>query len=382
GVVILAGAFIIYGTVAKPIRNSNRMLTEIVGKIDRGEGDLTIRIPSKQKDEIGQMIGSINHFLDTLQRVMISIQSGSHKINHSVEEINVQIAACKDETNSVSVTMEELSASMEEISATMQSIGDGSGHVLNSAQDIAREVASTVEMVDNIARRADEISENSVQNKKETEQIVDDIQKRMKASIEESKSVARINELTEDILNIASQTNLLALNASIEAARAGDAGRGFAVVADEIRQLADSSENTANSIKEISVTVTEAVEDLVSNADEILKYITENVISAYGSFVNVADDYKEDAARMKAVLDIFEEKSADLERIVTDMNVSMNEINSAVSESVNGVVQATDNAASMFDDVERIAAEADENQSIANELIQEVDRFKKVSEEE
>jgi methyl-accepting chemotaxis protein len=58
--------------------------------------------------------------------------------------------------------------------------------------------------------------------------------------------VEEINNLTEDILEIASQTNLLALNASIETARAGAAGRGFAVVAEEIRQLAENSTKTAN----------------------------------------------------------------------------------------------------------------------------------------
>lgn len=102
----------------------------------------------------------------------------------------------------------------------------------------------------------------------------------------------KINELTNNILNIASQTNLLALNASIEAARAGEAGRGFAVVADEIRNLAENSRDTANDIQNISVLVTEAVRVLSENAEEMLKFVGTDVIKDYDGFVDVVNQYQ------------------------------------------------------------------------------------------
>lgn len=375
---VVLGGIYIYKAIVKPIKDSNDMLLDIVGKIDKQEGDLTIRIPTKQTDEIGQMIGSINHFLDTLQSVMVSIHDGATQMYESAEEISDKVVQCKDETDSVSATMEELSASMEEVSATMQSIDEGSGKVLASAKDIGSEVTATVQLVDGLANRADEISRSSVSSQQETQKMVSDIQNRMNIAIEESKSVERINQLTTDILNISSQTNLLALNASIEAARAGDAGKGFAVVAEEIRQLADSSRDTANSIQEISGMVTSAVQDLTENADEIMNYVTDSVLKDYDNFVESAEGYKADATKLKEVFGVFEEKSSDLQEVAQNMSAGVSEINNAVLESTKSVVQATENAADILSNMENIANETNENRNVANVLNQEVSRFKKL----
>ena len=99
----------------------------------------------------------------------------------------------------------------------------------------------------------------------------------LQTSIEESRQIDSINNLTADILKIAGQTNLLALNASIEAARAGESGRGFAVVADEIRVLADNSTQTANNIKKISAGVIGAVNKLADNVRDFHKVVVDDV---------------------------------------------------------------------------------------------------------
>ncbi|MBQ7943311.1 MAG: methyl-accepting chemotaxis protein [Lachnospiraceae bacterium] len=375
---VAAAGVYIYKSIVKPIKKSNEILLDMVENIDKGEGDLTIRLQTKQQDEIGQMIGSINHFLDTLQGVMLSIRGGATQMYESAEEINDKVILCKDETDSVSATMEELSASMQEVSATMQSIEEGSGRVLGSARDMGNEVGATVELVDGLAKRADEVNQNSVHSQEVTKNMVADIHNRMDVAIEESKSVERINQLTTDILNISSQTNLLALNASIEAARAGEAGKGFAVVAEEIRQLADSSRDTANSIQEISGMVTSAVQDLVTNANEIMQYVTDNVLKDYEDFVESAEGYKSDASRLKEVFAVFEEKAADLEEVAQTMSVGISEINNAVLESTKSVVQATESTADIHGNMEVIASTVEDNHNVANDLNKEVSRFKKL----
>ena len=128
------------------------------------------------------------------------------------------------------------------------------------------------------------MKEKAVANKETTSRMITDIIETLKAAIEESKSVDRVNELTEEILSVSSQTNLLALNASIEAARAGEAEKRFAVVADEIRKLADSTRETANNIQSINALVTQAVNKLANNSQRDRRIHRRTIMPDYDRF--------------------------------------------------------------------------------------------------
>ena len=118
-------------------------------------------------------------------------------------------------------------------------------------------------------------------------------------AIEDSNSVNQVDNLTNDILNIASQTNLLALNASIEAARAGDAGKGFAVVASEISQLAAASQEAANNIQSINAIVITAVHNLADNANGLVEYMNEKILQEFQKFVESGGAYHDKATFRK-----------------------------------------------------------------------------------
>ena len=208
--------------------------------------------------------------------------------------------------------------------------------------------------------------------------MIDENKATLEAAVENSRSVDKINELTNEILGISSQTNLLALNASIEAARAGEAGRGFAVVADEIRNLAERSKETANNIQQISALVTDAVEDLAQNASGMLEFIDGTVLADYDKLVDVANQYYDDADKLDSMMDVIDNKSGELEENIANINEGIDGINTAVEESAQGVTMVADNTSQLVDMLGNIRLDAENNKEISDELSNEVSMFKHI----
>lgn len=365
-------------TVANPAKNASGHLNQIIEKIDNNEGDLTERIEVKTKDEVGQLVTGVNGFIAQLQGIMIKIRDESSHMNDLVNNITEGINDSNESASSISATMEELSASMEEVAATLDEITQGSQDVLNSANDMSSMAESGREYVGGIKDRAISVHEEAETSKNTTTEMMSGIRELLEVAIANSRSVEQINELTNDILGIASQTNLLALNASIEAARAGDAGRGFAVVADEIRDLAERSKDTANNIQAISGMVTSAVEDLAKNANDMIGFIDGTVLADYDKFVGMANTYHNDADHMDEILSHFYESADRLRSTMAQMAEGIDGINIAVDESAQGVTVAAQSTGALVEALITIKSEADENREISEDLKGEVSRFKTI----
>lgn len=365
-------------SVIKPVNKATNKVNEIIKGIEAGEGNLTERLEVKSQDEIGQLSTGINHFLDQLQGIMIKLRSGSEGMNVQVNNIKSNIVTSEGSASDVSATMQQMSASMEEISATLDTIAAGSRDMLESVHDMKGLAKEGVDVTDTIKVKAEDIRKDALNSKENTIKMIDENKELLEVAIENSRSVDKINELTNDILGIASQTNLLALNASIEAARAGEAGRGFAVVADEIRELAERSKDTANNIQEISKLVTEAVGALASNANEMLNFIDGTVLADYDKLVDVANQYYADADQLDGMMDVIDNKSAELEENITNINGGIDGINTAVDESAQGVTQVADNASQLVEMLGSIRNDAESNQEISDELSNEVSQFKHI----
>ena len=309
---------------------------------------------------------------------MKQLKGSSEDMEKSVLTITDRIAASNDSASNVSAATEEMAASMEEISATLGQLSNGSTNILNEIQAMDSSVQEGVGLVQDIKGRAARMQQNTIEGKEKTSKTIQQIRKALEEALEDSRSAQKINEMTQDILKITSQTNLLSLNASIEAARAGEAGRGFAVVAGEIRGLADSSAQAASNIQNISTLVTEAVEKLAKNAEDMLKFVNEEVMKDYDNFVEVVKQYKQDADSVDAIFSGVAANTADISGTMESMNTGINDISTAVEENAKGITNVADNAVTLVEAMTEIQKETEQNQEISQKLNSEVNRFKRV----
>lgn len=373
--VLVMVTYIVSKWVVNPIVATEKTLTGIIEGIRQGRGDLTVRVNVKSKDEIGQLADGINEFLETLQGMIQGITVNSQDLHGIVGSVSGRVESANENACDVSAIMEELSATMEEVAATVKVVDGNTLEANSQVQEMASQCNEILEYTNRMKESANKLEHSATENKAETNRMVDIIVADLNLAVDESKSVEKVKKLTEDILNIASQTNLLALNASIEAARAGEAGKGFAVVADEIRQLADSSRETANNIQTINDMVIHAVEKLVESADRLTTYITENILPDYEGFVESGKQYSSDAEQIDRNMTDYSEKSQALLRVFAEMVDAIEGISKAVDESADGVSNAAISIEELVNAINVAHEEMGRNSEIAEELKDRADNF-------
>ena len=364
--------------VIYPLANTNREINEIISGIDNQQGDLTRRVTITNNKEVASVGGGINSFMAKLQEIFRMISSNSRDLEGVVNEVRESV-----QTSNGSVS--DLSALTEELSATMQDISDNASRINENTESVAGEVKSIAEKTIEINQYTKEMKEHAEamehaarENMDTTGAKVNDIVSVLSQAIEDSNSVNQVDNLTNDILNIASQTNLLALNASIEAARAGDAGKGFAVVASEISQLAAASQEAANNIQSINAIVITAVHNLADNANGLVEYMNEKILPEFQKFVESGGAYHDKATFIESVMADFEAKTDSLQNSMDEIANSVNTISHAIEEGVSGVVSAADSTQVLVSDMDKISKKMDENFAIAEGLKKETSVFTKL----
>lgn len=366
----------VHRLVIRPLSRTQKEIHGIISDIDNREGDLTRRVSIFANREVADVGNGINAFMGKLQSIFKMITSNSEKMETVVNDVRNSVLTSNHSVADLSSMTEELSATMQEMAVNANRINENAESVRAEVSRMAVQTSSVHDFTSEMKAHADEMEQAAKVNEEATEEKVSEIVAVLEAAIEESKSVNQVNNLTDDILSIASQTNLLSLNASIEAARAGEAGRGFSVVATEISQLASESHEAANRIQEINNIVVHAVNNLADHANDLVEYMKESILPGFERFVKDGTVYKEKATHIEGVMVEFSGRMENLQNTMEDIAASINSIANSIDEGVTGVGNAAESTQILLGDMENIAHYMDDNQEIAASLKQETEVFK------
>ena len=268
------------------------------------EGDLTMRVESKGKDETGQLLAAIRTTVDRLRDTVSEVQVASANLATAANQVSATSQGLSRGTSEQAASVEETTSSLEEMTASITQNADAS-------------------------RKMEQMAVKSAGDAEESG----------KAVAETVGAMTSIAEKISIVEEIAYQTNLLALNAAIEAARAGEHGRGFAVVAAEVRKLAERAQAAASEIGGLAGNSVKVAE----RSGVLLK----DLVPAIRQTVDMVQDVASASSEQSATSGQINKALSQVDQ-VTQRNAAASEELASTSEEMASQADALDHLVSFF----------------------------------
>ena len=341
------------------------------------EGDFTVEpLRIQSGDELALMAESLNRMYDSNKGMIVNIAEHSSKIDNSSKELFDAAQRLTEQFRQIQNNMNEVNESMMTAGAATEEVNASAEEVLSNINVLTDETENSMKMAGEIRKRAEQVGENSKKAYESASELSVNFEKKLTITMENAKVVDNIGELASVISGIADQIDLLSLNASIEAARAGEQGKGFAVVASEIGKLAKGTASAVERIQNTIGDVQKAFDDLNSAAGGILDFVKNTVTPDYDSFVEVAQQYGNDAESIEKLAYSISDMSNSIKNIMTEVSQAIQSIAQAsqtTSDISNGITQVVDD---VTEDVNGISHMSEDTSSIASDLNEVVGKFK------
>jgi methyl-accepting chemotaxis protein len=408
GAIVGLGAFAL---LARSIAGRVREYAALAG--DVAQGDLTVRLEVRGRDELADLGTALNSMVQDLSELAavaervaegdltqpVNVRSGRDalgnafaamlsNLNELVGEVHRAASTMADASREIAQSSDDAGRTMGEITRAIGEVAsgteeqvrvvertrEGAGMTVTAATDSARSASEVADL----GREAAELARGGIQAAEDASgaitQLADSSESMGTALERFSASSQTIGGIVELISSLADQTNLLALNAAIEAARAGEHGRGFAVVADEVRKLAEGSQEAASEIGALIAEIrqqTGALADAIQAGVQQTAGGVETVERAREAFVAIGSAVDGLTDRVSSIAASAGQIAADAERMGEDIgNVA------AVAQQSSASAQQVSASTEQSSEASRaISQRAQDLAGTAEELERAVGRF-------
>lgn len=362
---------------------------EQVSRIFKGmsTGDLSLRYEEEARGDIKELATNVNDSLDSLNDLLLSIESKVQEAQRSSEEVSTTGEEAKQTMQAISVSISEISQGAH---SQLSKVDDAS-HKVEVLNELSASIKTQSVSVNELASKGNDQSEAGTElnrNVVTKMDLISTLSKEMHESTNAlNKSMYDVQQILSLMKEIVEQTSLLSLNASIEAANAGESGLGFTVIADEIRKLADRSKHSVTEVEDIVASLQKRSGLTKDKVEEVMKQLGEGmevVQKAGQGFISTKDFFektlgesqeireatekqfgivKEVIDRISQVVVVSEETAAATEQVAT----SSTELTSALEKYHEKTLGFEKMAASIADEVRRF--ELKKSQDLFSESI-------------
>ena len=325
GVVISVFSMLyIRNNIVRPLQEARDRLRQIA-EVD---GDLTVELPVKSDDEIGEFSRYFNAFVGKIRATIRDIEASAVEVFRSATDMQSATQRSSKTVDGQAGEIELVATAMNQMSTTVEDVARNAAAAATATQQAEHQVRlgnDTVSVTRELIQRADQENRNNVSV--------------LSSLHAETESIGTVLEV---IRGIAEQTNLLALNAAIEAARAGEQGRGFAVVADEVRTLAtrtqQSTADIQNMIQRLQRGASGAVQAINSTQQITNESVvqTDRVVQALNAVSEIISQISEMNFQISTATEQQSAVSQDISRNVHSINQASEQVAEALGHNARG----------------------------------------------
>ena len=330
---------------------------------------------SSRKDEIGDISASTEVLVGSLRDIVRTLKDSCITLDDKAVELHESANRLVESVTDNVATTEQLSASMDDTHSIVHHVAEETLRVNDAVMEVLDSVTSSLSSGDTAIASTVAIESKAKSTYETSRSTMTNTKVHIQDALNKMDKLKNINEMANEILEIANQTNLLSLNASIEAARAGEAGRGFAVVASEIANLADTSKNTASAIQDICNESNESIQLVTTCFDQIIGFVENDILQNVSEFAADSVSCMDTVNAIKQQLDKINAAVLRLKEYMAQISENIENVNNITSENQLAIQAIVGKNETLAEISAIVSEQSDQNAALATALGTIVNRF-------